>query len=261
MAKPETPESVGVPASEAELDAGRKTFASLSGDSGAAYQKLESFSYSVAHELRAPLRFTNHIASLLLSNHGTKLPYEAVQQIEMILESTRQMGDLIEDLFEFSRESCRPLESEPLKLEELAQAAWKTLEPEHTGRNVDFAIEPLPECKGDRGLLQLLFTNLLGNALKFTRATANPRIQVGATLLADSPVYYVSDNGTGFSMDDAEALFAPFQRLHQPGEFEGTGLGLTIVKRIIDRHGGEVWANGFRGLGATFFFTIGSVTE
>lgn len=254
-------DQAGVPSTEAELEAGRKAFASLSGDSGASYQKLEAFSYSVAHELRAPLRFANYIANLLLTNHGKTMPYEAVQQIEMILESTRQMGDLIEDLFVFSKESCRPLEIETINLTELAREAWKTLEPEHTGRNVELAIEPLPDCQADRQLLKLVLTNLLSNALKFTRSTPNPRIQVGATYLADKPVYYVSDNGTGFAMENADALFAPFQRLHQPGEFEGMGLGLTIVKRIIDRHGGEVWASGKPRVGATFFFRIGESNE
>ncbi len=261
MTPTDQPVSPGIPRSEAELDAARIEFASLSGDSGADYQKLEAFSYSVAHELRAPLRFVNHIASLVLDKHRGALPYDALQQIEMILESTRQMGDLIEDLFAFSRESRRALESETIDPAELAREAWRVLQPEHQSRQIDFAIEPLPGCKGDRRLLQLVFTNLLGNALKFTRISSAPVIRVGATYLADVPVYYVTDNGTGFAMENADALFAPFQRLHQPGEFEGAGLGLTIVKRILDRHGGEIWAAGSAGVGATFFFTVGDILE
>jgi light-regulated signal transduction histidine kinase (bacteriophytochrome) len=167
------------------------------------------------------------------------------------------MGSLIGDLLTFSRLSRSPLSRQPVDMNELLRQALDALYDEQVGRRVEVAVVPLPACQADPALLRQVLINLLGNALKFTRKRDLARVDVGALREGDEVVYFVRDNGAGFDMQYAQRLFGVFQRLHRDVEYEGTGVGLAIVKRIVVRHGGRVWAEAEPDRGATFYFTIG----
>lgn len=218
-------------------------------------QELESFTHSAAHDLRMPLRLTNKVAHLLLREHEQSLPGKAIEKVHMILDSTREMGTLIEDLLKFSHLSREPMKLRQVDLEKLAGEALDELHDELQSRGVEVVLGALPCCPGDRALLKQVFLNLLGNALKFTRATAGPRIEMGYERGGGEGIYYIRDNGVGFDSSQLPLLFRPFQRLHK-AHFEGTGVGLALVKRIVERHGGRIWAEGHVDQGATFFFTL-----
>jgi len=232
-----------------------------SADLEAANKELESFTHSASHDLQTPLRLTNKIAHLLLQEHGAQLPPVAVQKVDMILESTREMAKLIEDLLNFSRASREPMKKRRVDMSRLVREALEDLRDEQQGRDVEIAIEDLVPCHADRALLKQAILNLLANALKFTRPRKRVQIKVSWTETEGEIAYYIRDNGVGFDPTVAESLFLPFFRLHKRDEFEGSGIGLALVRRIINRHGGRVWAEGKIDKGSTFYFTLGGQTS
>jgi len=220
--------------------------------------ELESFSYSVSHDLRAPLRAIHGFARILLEDHNAKLDPEAQRLLGVIDQNTRRMGQLIDDLLAFSRLGRTDLTTGPVDMKELAQIVADEIKRAEAGRNgsLEIRIDPLPPASGDRGLLRQVMSNLLQNAAKFTRDRPGARIEVGARPDGGQTAYYVKDNGAGFDARYADKLFGVFQRLHSTEQFDGTGVGLAIVKRIVQRHGGRVWAEGVVNQGATFYFTL-----
>jgi protein-histidine pros-kinase len=221
----------------------------------AANQELEAFSYSVSHDLRAPVRAMVGFAQILMRDNVDQFPPDALHALQRIRKNAIQMGELIDGLLSFSSLSRQPLTKSPIEPAQIARAVIEELRSEFEDRTVNIRIADLPIGRGDSTLLSQVFSNLLANAIKYSRHRQLAEIEVG--FLPEMPViYYVRDNGAGFDMLYAEKLFRVFQRLHSPEEFEGTGVGLAIVKRIIQRHGGRVWAEGQEGQGATFYFTL-----
>jgi signal transduction histidine kinase len=220
--------------------------------------ELESFSYSVSHDLRAPLRAIHGFSRILLEDHTAKLDPEAQRLLGVIDQNTRRMGQLIDDLLAFSRLGRTDLSTGPVDMKELAQTVADEIQRTDNGRqgSLEIRIDPLPPARGDRGLLRQVMSNLLQNAAKFTRDRPSARIEVGSRADSGQTVYFVKDNGAGFDARYADKLFGVFQRLHSTEQFDGTGVGLAIVKRIVQRHGGRVWAEGAVDQGATFFFTL-----
>jgi light-regulated signal transduction histidine kinase (bacteriophytochrome) len=225
----------------------------------AANKELEAFSYSVSHDLRAPLRGIDGFSEILLRDYGPQLPEPAQRLLNIVYTSAQRMGHLIEDLLNFSRLSRQPLSKRPVNLDSLVRQVLDDLQKEQEGRQVEISIGQLPECVGDPALLKQVVVNLLSNALKFSRQREPAQIEVGCRDEGIEQVYFVRDNGAGFDMDYAGKLFGVFQRLHRAEEFEGTGIGLSIVQRIVHRHGGRTWAEGKVGAGATFFFSLPKV--
>jgi signal transduction histidine kinase len=226
-----------------------------------ANRELEAFAYSVSHDLRAPLRGIDGFARMVVETHGSGLPEEARRYLGLVRDGTRQMGQLIQDLLAFSRLGRQPLAKESVDVEAVAQSALADLAAEREGRPVNILIGDLPRSLADPRLLKVVFVNLLGNALKFTRGRDPARIQICAEGRGDAVVYVVRDNGVGFDMRYADRLFGAFQRLHRTDEFEGTGVGLATVQRIVHRHGGQVWAEAAPGKGCTMRFTLGGETS
>jgi PAS domain S-box-containing protein len=222
----------------------------------AANKELEAFSYSISHDLRAPLRAIDGFGRILWETLGNQVPEETLRYLVVIRENAQQMGRLIDDLLAFSRLGRQAVSTSIVTPGLLIEQVLETLEPEHNGRNIDLDIAELPLCQGDPVLLKQVWMNLLTNALKFTRGKDPARIEIDARESGDETIYFVKDNGAGFDMRYADKLFGVFQRLHRAEEFEGTGVGLAIVQRIIRRHGGRVWAEGEPGKGAAFYFTI-----
>ena len=221
-----------------------------------ANRELESFSYSVAHDLRAPLRSIDGFSQALLEDYVDKLDAEGKQYLAFIRESAQHMALLIDDMLALSRVARSELHRVPVDLEALARAAIVRLQRIQPERRVDVVIEKGLVAEGDPRLLTVVLDNLLGNAWKFTGKREDARIELGATAKDGHPVYFVRDNGAGFDMAFANKLFGVFQRLHTTAEFEGTGVGLATVHRVISRHGGRVWAEGAVDRGATFYFTL-----
>jgi PAS domain S-box-containing protein len=222
----------------------------------AANQELEAFSYSVSHDLRAPLRAVDGFSQAVLEDYGPQLPAEGQRYLETIRGGAQRMGNLIDDLLTFARLSRAPLSQHRVEPARLVRDIWEDLAPQREGRHVEFACGGLPACAGDAALLRQVWVNLLSNALKYSRPRDPAVIEIGSTAEAGETVYFVRDNGTGFDMRYAGKLFGVFQRLHRAEDFEGTGVGLAIVQRVIHRHGGRVWAKAEVDRGATFFFTL-----
>ncbi|MGH8531204.1 MAG: ATP-binding protein [Gammaproteobacteria bacterium] len=229
-------------------------------DLTAAKQELEAFSYSVAHDLRAPLRHIDGFTRLLARHLDASLDATGRRYLAKVSGSARQMGELIDDLLTFSRIGRTELRSTRLDLSALMQEVLRILEPETAGRDIEWVMSPMPAAQGDPQLLRLVFQNLLANALKFTRPNRRARIEIGATGDGHEIICSIRDNGVGFDMRYADKLFGVFQRLHG-AEFEGTGIGLANVKRIVQRHGGRVWAEGAVGQGACFYFSLPGADE
>ncbi len=226
----------------------------------AANRELEAFSYSVAHDLRAPLRSLDGFSQALLEDHADRLDEEGQEFLRYVRESAQQMGQLIDGLLTLSRVTRSELQLERVVLSDLAQRTIARLRRTHPERAVDVVLQEGMLGTGDRRLLAVVYDNLLGNAWKFTARREHARIEVGASPGQDGRcVYFVRDNGAGFDMAFAGKLFGAFQRLHGAGEFEGTGIGLATVQRIIRRHGGRAWAEGEVGRGATVYFTLGDM--
>ncbi len=225
----------------------------------AANQELEAFSYSVSHDLRAPLRNIAGFIELLTKRTAGRLDGESQRFVAVVDAEARRMGMLIDDLLTFSRIGRAELNQQSVALGELIAEVRDELRPDTDGRAIEWAVGPLPRVRGDRALLRQVVANLLSNAVKFTRPAAAARIEIGTGAgRADDPqvTVYVRDNGAGFNPKYLDKLFGVFQRLHNTREFEGTGIGLANVKRIVTRHGGRVWAEGQPGKGATFYFTV-----
>jgi len=222
----------------------------------AANNELEAFAYSVSHDLRAPLRHISGFSSLLAERAGDSLDEKSRHYVDTISRSVREMGVLIDDLLQFSRTGRAELKIEPVDMNATLGEALEPLRRETDDRDIDWIIGPLPTVVGDHALLRQVWANLVGNAAKYTRGRAPARIEVGADDGANEDVFYVRDNGVGFDMQYAHKLFGVFQRLHSAAEFEGTGIGLANVQRIINRLGGRVWAEGEVDHGATFSFSL-----
>jgi light-regulated signal transduction histidine kinase (bacteriophytochrome) len=222
----------------------------------AANRELESFAYSVSHDLRAPARRIDGFASILSKEHGAQLDEDARHCIQMISEGARNMGRLIEDLLGFSRLGQQMPAKEPVDMQALARGTFEELASDQAGRKVELKVGDLPPAHADPRLLRQVWANLLSNAFKFTRGRDPAIIEIGHEVRDGAPVYFVRDNGIGFDMRYAQKLFAIFQRLHSGDAFEGTGVGLAIVQRIVTRHGGTVWADARKNEGATFYFTL-----
>ncbi|MBN1887116.1 MAG: PAS domain S-box protein [Thermoflexales bacterium] len=222
----------------------------------AANKELEAFSYSVSHDLRAPLRAVDGFSRILMEEHALELSPDVAHYVQVIRENTQQMGRLIDDLLAFSRLSRQPLNKQTAATAELVRQVLDSLIGEQAGRQVELVIGDLPPCQADPALLRQVWLNLLSNAFKFTRRREVARIEVGCVEKDGEQVYYVKDNGAGFDMQYAGKLFGVFRRLHRAEEYEGTGVGLAIVRHIVARHGGRVWAEAEVGQGATFYFTM-----
>lgn len=222
----------------------------------AANKELEAFSYTVSHDLRAPLRSISGFSQVLVEDYGDALEEEGKDAIGRIQAATQRMGRLIDDLLKLAQVSRSELHKERVDLSREAQAIAAELKAAEPGRAVAFEIQEGLTAEGDPRLLRVVLTNLIQNAWKFTRKKGEARIEFGAVKKEGKTVYFVRDNGAGFDMAYVDKLFAPFQRLHGAGEFEGTGIGLATIQRIIRRHGGEVRAEGEVDRGATFSFTL-----
>lgn len=222
----------------------------------AANQELEAFSYSVSHDLRAPLRAVDGFTQILLANYASQMPHEAQQLLKKVSVSAQHMGHLVDDLLRFSRLGRQPLSKRPVNLSSLAHLVLEELREQQGGRQIEVGVGSLPDCQGDPSLLKQVFINLFSNAFKFTRQKERPVIEVGAQQTLGETIYFIRDNGVGFDMQYAQRLFGVFQRFHRPEEYEGTGVGLSIVQRIIQRHGGRIWAESEVGQGAIFYFTL-----
>ncbi len=219
-------------------------------------QELEAFSYSVSHDLRAPLRGIDGFARALLEDYAASLDKEAQRYLTIIRTETQKMGQLIDDLLTLSRLGRKDMKLASLDLEELARTVVKEITALYPDRKLNIEIQPLPRARADHTMLRQVLMNLLQNAVKFTRTRQAALIEVSGWEEQDRHVYRIKDNGVGFDMAYADKLFGVFQRLHREKEFEGTGVGLAIVQRLIHRHGGQVWAEGKPGEGASFYFSL-----
>jgi signal transduction histidine kinase len=223
----------------------------------AANRELEAFSYSVSHDLRSPLRAIDGFSQILLEDHGGALGEDGGAHLRRVRQATQRMGMLIDDLIGLARVTRAPLDRQRVDLSTLALAVVDDLQGRDPRPDVDVAIAPDVVVAADPALMRVVLDNLLGNAWKFTRGTAAPRIEFGAADGEDGArTCFVRDNGAGFDMRYAAKLFTPFQRLHRQDEFSGTGIGLATVRRIVQRHGGRIWAEGERDRGATVSFTL-----
>jgi two-component system sensor kinase len=224
-------------------------------------KELESFTYSVSHDLRAPLRAIDGYAKMILNKQGDELDEDTKRKFDVIRNSSKRMGQLIDDLLALSRLGKEALSVSKLNMEELTGNIWEELKANNPESPVILKIGHLPVAMGDRSLVKQVLLNILSNAVKFTRVREVPLIEVGGHEEGIEVVYYVRDNGVGFDMQYHDNLFGVFKRLHSTTEYEGTGIGLSIVERIIKKHGGRVWAESIVDKGATFYFTLPTSQE
>jgi len=222
----------------------------------AANRELESFSYSVAHDLRSPLRAIDGFSRILLDEHAAALPAEAQRHLGLVRSNARQMARLIDDLLRFARLAREPLNRVRVDMADIARHCVEELQAQE--RTAAVVIEVLPAASADAAMLKQVWMNLISNALKYTRGKVDATVRIGCQALDGA--YYVSDNGVGFDMAYADKLFGVFQRLHRAEDYEGTGVGLAIVAQVVQRHGGRAWAHAQPGKGATFYFTLGGRT-
>jgi PAS domain S-box-containing protein len=222
-----------------------------------ANQELESFAYSVSHDLRAPLRSIDGFSQALLEDYADRLDDDGRDFLNRVRSASQRMGDLIDDVLRLSRASRGELNPSTVDLSDLASRIIDTFRGQNPERVVDVAVEPGISAIGDANLLRLVLDNLLSNAWKYTGRTTDARIEFGTQVRDGERVYFVRDNGVGYDPKYAHKLFKPFQRLHRPDEFEGHGIGLATVRRVVTRHGGKTWAEGDLDKGATFYFTLG----
>ncbi|HUH67390.1 MAG TPA: PAS domain-containing protein [Syntrophales bacterium] len=222
----------------------------------AAYKEMESFSYSVSHDLRAPLRAIDGFSMMLLKKHGEQFDEESRRKFNVIRSNAQMMGQLINDILTLSRLGRQKMSIELLDMDAVVQDVWKELHIDGQDREINFTINSMPSGHGDRILIKQVYLNLLSNAVKFTKYRDPAIIEVGGRVDGDENVYHVKDNGVGFDMTYYDKLFGAFQRLHKPDKFEGTGIGLATIQRVIQRHGGRAWAEGKVDEGATFYFSL-----
>ncbi len=228
----------------------------LTAELEAANHELEAFTYSVSHDLRAPLRHVNGFVRILVDEFRDDLNAQAQHYLERIEEGARRMGRLVDDLLNLARVGRQNPQPRVTALGSVVREVISDLEPELAGRQIDWRVAELPEVRCDPGLMHVAFTNLLSNAVKYTRPRAQPVIEVGQATRDGERAFFVKDNGVGFDMKYADKLFGVFQRLHRADEFEGTGVGLATVQRIVHKHGGRIWAEAEPDRGAAFYFTL-----
>ncbi len=221
-----------------------------------ANRELESFAYSVSHDLRAPLRAIDGYARMIMKRQADDFDAETRRQFRLIRDSAHRMDKLIDDLLAFSRSGRQALVQSPINMEGLASEAWEELQAANTGRQINLIMNQLPPMVGDRALMKQVLINILSNALKFTKIREVALVEAGGFVKDGEICYYIKDNGVGFNMAYYDKLFSVFQRLHSMNEYERTGIGLSIVQRIIERHGGRIWAQAKEDEGATFYFSL-----
>lgn len=221
-----------------------------------ANRDLEAFAYSVSHDLHAPLRAIQGFCDVFMDHHGASVPAEGQELLRQVRSGADRMGHLIEDLLSFARSGRVPLSLERVSMNDLVGEVLVELLREHAARRVELTVEDLPDCVADPALLKQVLVNLLSNAFKFTAGCDRAHIEVRGGSADGEVIYFVADNGAGFDMKHADKLFGVFQRLHSQQEFKGTGIGLSIVQRIVERHGGKVRGEGRPGEGATFSFSL-----
>jgi signal transduction histidine kinase len=241
-------------AEELEVRVGERT-----AELQAANRELEAFSYSVSHDLRSPLRAIDGYALMLAEDYGPRLDDEGRRLVSVVRQSAATMGQLIEDLLRFAQAGRASLVASPLEVGALVRGVVGDIAPAYPKARIELGA--LPAAVGDAALLKQVWTNLIVNALKYSANQENSRVEIGGRADGSESIYWVRDNGAGFDMRYADKLFKVFQRLHRPEEFEGTGVGLAIVQRVVMRHGGRVWAEGKPGEGACFYFTLPAAGE
>jgi light-regulated signal transduction histidine kinase (bacteriophytochrome) len=218
--------------------------------------ELEAFSYSVSHDLRAPLRAMNGFANILEEDYGQLLDAEGKHAISRITHNVNRMGRLIDDMLTFSRFGRAEIVFSNIVMTDLVQQVMNELLALETTRSIEIDLKKLPKARADVNMLRQVWVNLISNAIKYTGKKPEAQIEIGGYETELDTVYYIKDNGSGFNQEYAHKLFGVFQRLHGTTEFEGTGVGLATCKRIIERHGGRVWAEGEKDIGATFYFSL-----
>jgi light-regulated signal transduction histidine kinase (bacteriophytochrome) len=226
------------------------------GQLDAANKELEAFSYSVAHDLRAPLRHINGFSKILQDDYSTALDATAQHYLKSIQDGAKNMGRLVDDLLKMGQIGRQELVCRPTDLNSLVRRALQDLQPECEGRQIEWRIGELPSVDCDSGLIRQVFANLLSNAVKYTRPREKAVIEVGQVTTDGAPTVFVRDNGAGFDQKYAHKLFGVFQRLHSAEQFEGTGVGLATAHRIVQKHGGRIWAQAEVDKGATFFIAL-----
>jgi signal transduction histidine kinase len=219
-------------------------------------KELEAFSYSVSHDLRAPLRSIDGFSRLLLEDYASMLDEEGRDRLQRVSKASQHMGELIEGMLSLSRIHRKELNDQTISLSHMAEEILRRLQENDSTRTVDYRVQDKLVIQGDHHLVKIALENMLGNAWKYTRTTEHPCIEFGATKKNDEMMFYIKDNGAGFEMQYAHKLFEPFQRLHTSNEFEGSGIGLATVARVINRHKGRIWGESEVGEGATFYFTL-----
>ena len=224
-------------------------------------EELEAFSYSVSHDLRSPLRSIDGFSQAILEDYENKLDDEGKDYLHRIRNATQRMGELIDGLLKLSRITRHNLDYSNVNISQVAESIIRSLKKKESERKVIIKIQNNLIVEGDKHLLQIALENLINNAWKFTRAEKTAMIEIGKTKKKGETVFYIKDNGTGFNMDYVDKLFVPFQRLHSADAYEGTGIGLGIVKRVFNRHGGKIWAESTEGKGTTFYFTFNKKME
>ncbi len=227
----------------------------------AANLDLEGFTYSVSHDLRAPIRQIDGFSKILGEELGSSTSEKANHYLSRIQQGAEHMGRLVDDLLSLARIGRQDLRPRHVALSPIVNAAWVELEPEVAGRSITWSVETLPIVECDPGLMQVVFANLLSNAVKYSRRRADAMISVGEVTTGGRRAIFVRDNGVGFDMKYADKLFGVFQRLHRVEDFEGTGVGLATVQRIVRKHGGEIWANAVVDEGATFYFSLAGLSS
>ena len=235
--------------SRAELDVVNKQLQ-------AANKELEAFAYSVSHDLRAPLRSIDGFSNILLEDYSDILDKQGQHYLQRVRAGTQNMGQLIDDILSLSRSGRHHMDKKTINMESIVREVYNSLENELKDRKVDLVVHECPPALADSHLVKIVFTNLLSNALKFTRISENAKIETGSMTEDGHTVFFIKDNGAGFDMKYADKLFIPFQRLHRAEEYEGSGIGLAIVQRIIHRHGGRIWAESEIDVGTTFYFSL-----
>ena len=230
--------------------------ADLAEELGRANKELEAFSYSVSHDLRAPLRHIVGFSDLLMETAGNDNPERRLRFLTNIKTSARLAGKLVDDLLSFSQMGRAALRPVRIRMGEMVNGCIERLAPEYASRRVEWHVDSLPDVIADPAFLQLALYNLLSNAVKFTAQSDPAVIRIASEKLSNEVVFHIADNGVGFNMDYVHKLFGVFQRLHRMEDFNGTGIGLANVRRIVERHGGRVWARSVPGEGATFSFSI-----
>jgi light-regulated signal transduction histidine kinase (bacteriophytochrome) len=227
----------------------------------AANQELEAFTYSVAHDLRAPLRHIDAFTKIIFDDFAAEIPSEARRYLENIRKGSQNMSRLVDDLLNLARVGRQELKYEQTPLNPVVDEVIAELRRETANRHVEWRIGRLPVVESDPGLVKQVFANLLSNAVKYTRPRSDTVIEIGQRRIDGHSVIFVRDNGVGFNMKYADKLFGVFQRLHRADEFEGTGVGLATVERIVRKHGGRIWAESEVDRGATFYFTLNGLDE